>query len=131
MSRRETGFRLCRRRLSRRGAKGGEDMKIEAGRDYLLFDGDCGVCSWSAEVARRMDRGRGFVVEPYQAFDESELARFGINYEKCSRAAQVITRKGRVYAGAFGVNYFLWWRFPWSLAVFLIYEFVDIVLFVV
>ena len=96
-------------------------MRIEAGRDYMLFDGDCGVCTWSAEIARRMDHGRGFVVEPYQAFDEGELARFGIDYEKCSRAAQVITRKGRVYAGAFGVNYFLWRRLPWSLAVFLIY----------
>src|SRR5262245_32645616 len=121
MSGRETGLRLCRRRLRRRRAKGGEDMKIEAGHDYILFDGDCGVCTWSAEVVRRMDRGRGFIVEPYQAFDESELARFGINYEKCSRAAQVITRKGRVYAGAFGVNYFLWRRFPWSVAVFLVY----------
>jgi hypothetical protein len=68
-----------------------------------------------------MDRGRGFIVEPYQAFEESELARFGIDYEKCSRAVQVITRKGLVYAGAFGVNYFLWRRFPWSLAVFLVY----------
>jgi len=96
-------------------------MRIETGRDYLLFDGDCGVCSWSAEVAKRMDRGREFVVEPYQAFDETELMRFGIDYEKCSRALRVVTRKGRVYAGAFAVNYFLWWRFPWSLAVFLIY----------
>jgi len=96
-------------------------MRIEAGHDYMLFDGDCGVCTWSAGIVRRMDRGRGFVVEPYQAFDESELARFGIDYEKCSRAVQVITRKGRVYAGAFGVNYFLWRRFPWSLAVFLVY----------
>src|SRR5262245_43258643 len=121
MSGRETVFRLCRRRLGRRRAKGGEDMRIEAERDYMLFDGDCGVCSWSAEVVRRMDRGRGFVVEPYQAFDESELTRFGIDYEKCSRAVQVITRQGRVYAGAFGVNYFLWRRFPWSMAVFLIY----------
>jgi predicted DCC family thiol-disulfide oxidoreductase YuxK len=96
-------------------------MRIEAGHDYMLFDGDCGVCTWSAEIVRRIDHGRGFIVEPYQAFDESELARFGIDYEKCSRAAQVITRKGRVYAGAFGVNYFLWRRFPWSLAVFLVY----------
>src|SRR5262245_55378848 len=121
MSGRETGFRLYRRRLRRRRGKGGYVLTIEMGHCYVLFDGDCGVCTWSAEVARRMDRGRGFIVEPYQAFDESELARFGINYEKCSRAAQVITRKGRVYAGAFGVNYFLWRRFPWSVAVFLVY----------
>jgi predicted DCC family thiol-disulfide oxidoreductase YuxK len=104
-------------------------MRIEAGRDHLLFDGDCGVCSWSAEVARRMDRGREFIIEPYQAFDESELTRFGIDYEKCSRALQVITRKDRVYAGAFGVNYFLWGRFPWSLAVFLTYAIPVLLLF--
>ncbi len=104
-------------------------MKIESGRDYLLFDGDCGVCAWLADVARRMDRGRQFFVEPYQVFDESELMRFGINYEKCSRALQVITRKGRVYAGAFGVNYFLWRRFPWSLLVFLIYAIPVLLLF--
>jgi predicted DCC family thiol-disulfide oxidoreductase YuxK len=103
-------------------------MKLEAGRDYLLFDGDCGVCSWSAEVAKRMDGGRGFIVEPFQAFDESELMRFGIDYEKCSRAVQVVTRKGRVHAGAFAVNYFLW-RFPWSLAVFLIYAIPVLLLF--
>jgi len=102
-------------------------VKIEADRDYLLFDGDCGVCSWSAEIAKRMDRQ--FIVEPYQMFDESELTRFGINYEKCSRALQVVTRKGRVYAGAFGVNYFLWRRFPWSLLVFLIYAIPVLLLF--
>jgi predicted DCC family thiol-disulfide oxidoreductase YuxK len=104
-------------------------MRVEAGRDHLLFDGDCGVCSWSAEIAKRMDGGGRFIIEPYQSFDESELAPFGIDYEKCSRALQVITRKGRVHAGAFGVNYFLWRRFPWSLAVFLVYAIPVLLLF--
>lgn len=104
-------------------------MRVEAGRDYVLFDGDCGVCSWSAEVARRMDRDHLFIIEPYQMFDESELMRFGINYEKCSRAVQFITRKSRVYAGAFGVNYFLWRRSPWWLAVVLIYAIPVLLLF--
>jgi predicted DCC family thiol-disulfide oxidoreductase YuxK len=104
-------------------------MRIEAGRDYLLFDGDCGVCSWSVEIAKRMAAGREFIIEPYQSFDESELMRFGIDYEKCSRAVQVVTRKGRVHAGAFGVNYFLWRRFPWRLAVFLVYAIPVLLLF--
>ncbi len=96
-------------------------MKIEAGRDHLLFDGDCGICTWSAEVVKRMDRGNRFVVEPYQMFGEEELMKFGITYEQCTKALQVVTRRGRVYRGAFGVNYFLWQRFPWSLVVVLIY----------
>jgi len=99
-----------------------EDM-IERSKNYLLFDGDCGICSYSAEKVMQMDRSRRFVVEPYQAFPESELKRHGITYEQCERNMQIITRKGRVYAGAFGLNYFLWHQFPWTLPVILIYAF--------
>lgn len=95
--------------------------KVEPNRDYLLFDGDCGICTWSSEIAKRMDCGRQFVVEPYQMFDEIELKRFGISYAHCTKKLQVITRKGKVHRGAFGVNYFLWKQFPWMLLVILIY----------
>ena len=95
--------------------------KIKPSQDYLLFDGDCGICTWSSDVAKRMDRGRRFTVEPYQMFDEKELARFGISYDQCAKKLQVITRKGKVHAGAVGVNYFLWHQFPWTLLVLLIY----------
>ena len=102
---------------------------IEAGKDHLLFDGDCGVCSWSVEWVKRMDRDGRFIVEPYQTFAEPELLRFGIRHEDCDRALQVITRRGRVYSGAFGVNYFLWCQFPWSLLVALIYAVPVLLLF--
>jgi predicted DCC family thiol-disulfide oxidoreductase YuxK len=104
-------------------------MRIEASKDYLLFDGDCGICTWSADVARQMDRGHQFVVEPYQMFSEEELAKFGISYEQCAKALQVVTRRGRIYRGAFGVNYFLWQQFPWLLMVFLIYAIPVLLLF--
>jgi predicted DCC family thiol-disulfide oxidoreductase YuxK len=94
---------------------------IEPGKDYLLFDGDCGVCTYSSAIAGRMDDDGRFVIKPYQALAETELMKFGVTYEQCSKNVQVITRKGRVYQGAFGVNYFLWRKFPWSLLVFLIY----------
>ncbi len=96
-------------------------LKIKPDQDYLLFDGDCGICTWSSEIARRMDGGKHFVIEPYQAFDESELLRFRISYGQCTKKLQVITRKGTVHQGAFGVNYFLWKQFPWTLLVFVIY----------
>ena len=95
---------------------------IELGRhDYFLFDGDCGICSYSAEVCQRMDRRQQFVIMPYQSFAEDELRKFGLSYARCAHAVQTITRRGRVYAGAFAVNYFLWRQFPWSLLVLLIY----------
>jgi predicted DCC family thiol-disulfide oxidoreductase YuxK len=95
---------------------------IELGRqNYFLFDGDCGICSYAAEVCQRMDRRQQFVVVPYQSFAEDELRRFGLSYAQCAHAVQTITRRGRVYAGAFAVNYFLWRQFPWSLLVLVIY----------
>ena len=94
---------------------------IEPGTDYLLFDGDCGICSYAAERCERMDRLRQFTITPYQSFTEAELAPYGISYADCDRKVQVITRRGRVHAGAFAVNYFLWRHFPWTLVVFVIY----------
>lgn len=96
-------------------------MTVEPGRDYVLFDGDCGICSRSAELGKRMDEAGRFVIEPYQMFCETELQRFGLSYENCGDALQVITRQGRVHAGAFAVNYFLWQRWPGRLLVLLVY----------
>jgi predicted DCC family thiol-disulfide oxidoreductase YuxK len=94
---------------------------IEPGTDYLLFDGDCGICTYSSEIAKKMDSEGRFVIKPYQSFAEAELMRFRVNYQQCSKNLQVITRKGRVYQGAFSVNYFLWHQHTWSPLVFLIY----------
>ncbi|MEP7339162.1 MAG: DUF393 domain-containing protein [Acidobacteriota bacterium] len=104
-------------------------LTIKSNQDYLLFDGDCGICTWSSEIVKRMDGGRQFVVEPYQAFDEDELLRFGVSYEHCTKKLQVITRKGSVHAGALGVNYFLWKQFPWTLLVIVIYALPILLLF--
>ncbi|HEY6330115.1 MAG TPA: DCC1-like thiol-disulfide oxidoreductase family protein, partial [Blastocatellia bacterium] len=94
--------------------------EIETGA-YMLFDGDCGVCSHLAETATAMDRAHKFTIEPYQNFPEAELARFGITYLKCSKRIYVVSPRGHVFGGAFGVNYFLWDKFPWSILVFFIY----------
>lgn len=99
--------------------------KLAAGRAYLLFDGDCGICSWATTHARQMNarqpEAQRFGIEPYQAFAEAELGRFGLNYQICDRKLQVITPRGHVHAGAFAVNYFLWRHFPWTLLVALLY----------
>ena len=93
------------------------NQHLERGKKYLLWDGDCGVCSRSVEIVEQIDTKKKFSVEPYQKFPEEELKRFGLTYRKCEREIQVITPEGRVYGGAFGVNYFLSHYFPWSLLV--------------
>lgn len=92
---------------------------IQAGKDHLLFDGDCGICTWCSELAKRMNSQ--FIVQPYLMFDEAELQQFGIDYESCTKELKVITRRGRVYGGAFGVNYFLWRKPAFKPLVILLY----------
>ncbi|MCI0623767.1 MAG: DUF393 domain-containing protein [Acidobacteria bacterium] len=95
---------------------------IELGkRAYMLFDGDCGICTWFADWAMRTDVRRRFYVEPYQRVPESETQRFGISHADCARRLQVISPRGRVYRGAFAVNYFFIHYFPWSLLVIVLY----------
>lgn len=88
---------------------------------YLVYDGDCGVCEALAEWARGLDRGKAYAIRPFQAFDEADLRAHGMSYADCERAIQLLTRSGRVYRGAFGVNRFLIGYFPWSLVVILLY----------
>lgn len=105
-----------------------EKVMMEPGQQaYLLFDGDCGICSWSAQWVQAIDRRKLFVVQPYQSFPETELQPLGITYAQCAKKMQVISRRGKVYRGAFGVNYFLWQYWPWKMLVALIYA-VPIVL---
>lgn len=40
---------------------------IDDRRLLVLFDADCGICSRSARVLRRLDRGRGLRLVPLQA----------------------------------------------------------------
>jgi predicted DCC family thiol-disulfide oxidoreductase YuxK len=90
-------------------------------RAYVLFDGDCGICTWFADLAMRTDLQTFFYVEPYQRVPELELQPYGISYADCARRLQVITRKGKVRSGAFAVNHFFIHYFPWSLLVILLY----------
>jgi predicted DCC family thiol-disulfide oxidoreductase YuxK len=87
----------------------------------VLFDGDCGVCNRSAEIMERLDAAHNFSIRPYRSFTPDELKRYGLSYDKCSKRVYVIAASGRVYGGAFAVNYFFLKQFPWSLLVVLIY----------
>lgn len=90
-------------------------------RASVLYDGDCGICTWFADFTMRVDVERRFYVEPYQQIPEQHLQDFGISYADCAKRLQVISTRGKVYGGAFAVNYFFLHYFPWSLLVGLIY----------
>lgn len=95
---------------------------IELGqRSTMLFDGDCGICTWCADFVMRLDLGRHFYVEPFQRVPEAEIQRFGIDYAGCARRLKVITPSGKVRSGAFAVNHVFLHYFPWNLLVVALY----------
>ena len=79
---------------------------FERGRDYMLWDGDCNFCKRSKELAQKLDTD--FVYEPYQSFSNEQLKTIGLSHRRCERELKIVTRTGRVFSGAFAVNYFLW-----------------------
>jgi predicted DCC family thiol-disulfide oxidoreductase YuxK len=98
----------------------------------LLFDGECGICTWLAARARRVDRRGRYAVLPYQDVDENALRPYGVTREDCAQRLYVLepwplaagepgASRPRVRGGAFGVNVFLWRCFPWSILVALLY----------
>ena len=87
----------------------------------VLFDGDCGVCSAAASLAHSIDRRGRFVIAPFQVVSDEELREWGIDRGSCGRRLRVASAGGRVYSGAFGVNYFLWKQPWWRILPTLIY----------
>jgi len=83
----------------------------------VLFDGDCGICTATAQWVERNDRDDVFDVRPFQAFPEEELAQVGLNYEICTELLQVVSPDGRVFAGANAVNFVGLRLFPISIGV--------------
>jgi len=88
---------------------------------FLLFDGDCGICNFSAEQAMRMEVRRRWRIIPFQDLSDAELQALGVTRTQCARRLHAVSRSGRVYRGAFAVNFFLWQHPPWLLLVVLCY----------
>jgi predicted DCC family thiol-disulfide oxidoreductase YuxK len=109
----------------------------------LLFDGDCGICTWLVEAGRRIDRRGRFVFGPYQDLDAPLLACYGLTATECGKRLYVVEpwpaprapaqasstsarprtfdRGPQARGGVVGLNLFLWRSFPWSLAVVVLY----------
>ncbi len=46
---------------------------------YLLYDGDCGICSKSAELVHKYDKNKYFEILPYQFFDFAQYPKLNDN----------------------------------------------------
>ncbi len=60
-------------------------------------------------------------MKPFQDFSCEELSAWNLNAAECLHEMKVVSFSGKVYGGAFGLNYFLWQFWPWKIGVFFIY----------
>jgi predicted DCC family thiol-disulfide oxidoreductase YuxK len=97
-------------------------QNLETGaKAYLLVDGDCGICTAFADWAKKLDRNKEFKIVPYQIFSEEELCRFGTSRQKCAQRMHALTSRGKIFTGAFALNYFGWRFLPWRVLALVIY----------
>ncbi len=85
------------------------------GRDTMLFDGDCGICTKTAQWGEALDKNNDLQIKAYFEFTEEELAEYGLDYEKCAEYLQVVASDGAVYSGAAAINYCAMRLFPTSI----------------
>jgi predicted DCC family thiol-disulfide oxidoreductase YuxK len=78
----------------------------------LIFDGDCGFCTWSVQQTQRWIRPRA-EIHPWQNVNLKEL---GLTQEQCSQAVQWVTPTGEVFSGGRAVSHALQASpLPWSI----------------
>lgn len=64
------------------------------GKDWVLYDGECGFCRWCAAWIKRRDAQGKFRVVPFQQAPSPPMTD-GLR-RKCEQAVHVITERGEV-----------------------------------
>ena len=81
-------------------------------RTVLVFDGDCGFCTWSAGLLQRWSRA-GLAVVPWQHADLRDL---GLTAAECARAVQCVAPEGSYSGGQAVARALRDCRQPWRSA---------------
>ncbi|MBX5457193.1 MAG: DUF393 domain-containing protein [Thermogemmatispora sp.] len=71
----------------------------------VIFDGSCDFCTATAELLRRLDRGRRVTCLPFQIAGLPE--RYGLSVRACEESVWIILPDGRRYRGAQALAYAL------------------------
>src|SRR5437867_12678884 len=88
-------------------------------RPTLIYDGECGFCRSSVDLARSWDREHRLDTVPFQ--DQELVAAFGIPLPALAAAMHLVLPDGRVFAGADAAPEILrLLRRRWLAAIFLV-----------
>lgn len=81
------------------------ESKIVRNRLWMVWDGECGLCSASAQWVRRKDRKGDFQIVTYQNCPRPPMT--DEYFEMAKTRVLVFGRDGRMYPGADGVLFIL------------------------
>lgn len=70
--------------------------------DLLIFDGDCGICTYSSELVQRHSVDSTLEVKPFQILNLSELHP-ELNEERTTKSLFLLTNDGKLYNRSKGV----------------------------
>lgn len=70
--------------------------------DLLIFDGDCGICTYSSELVQKNSASQTLEVKPFQVLNLSELHP-SLNEDKTSKSLYLLTSEGKLYNRSKGV----------------------------
>jgi predicted DCC family thiol-disulfide oxidoreductase YuxK len=79
-----------------------EPPETFAGREFLIFDGACGFCTWSVRQLARL--GVRVAAIPFQRLRDDDLRTLGITRAACAERVQFVDDRGMIASGADAVN---------------------------
>lgn len=71
--------------------------RMDTSRDWLLWDGECGLCAAAAAWVARRDRAGRLAVVPYQQAPSPPMN--AALADECRRAVHLVTGRGEVLRG--------------------------------
>ena len=92
-------------------------------RHWMIWDGECGLCSTTARWVRKKDRKKQFQIVTYQNCPRPPMT--DDLYERCKTEMYVVTKEGKELGGANGVLFALqtvswgWFAAVWRVPPFL------------
>lgn len=70
--------------------------------DLLIFDGDCGICTYASELVQKHTSEDNLEVKPFQILNLSELHP-DLNEDRTSKSLYLLTNEGKLYNRSKGV----------------------------
>lgn len=71
----------------------------------MIWDGECGLCSHTAQWVRKKDKTRSFQIVTYQNCPRPPMD--DRRYERCKREVLVVDKEGREFFGPKGMLFIL------------------------